>query len=79
MKVTLVVWQTALTCCTISSTLIHQLRLTILHHIQTLTTTVSLLQLVNGEYRVVDLTINIMLSASQSYQVAYYQFLFTKE
>jgi len=72
MKVKRVVWQTVLTCCTISLTLIHQLRPTILQNIQTLSTTVPLLQMVNGKYLTVDLTIHIMLSASQSYQVAYY-------
>jgi len=42
-----------LTCCTISSTLILHLHLTVLQqiqNIQTQATTVSLLQLVNGEY-----------------------------
>jgi len=58
------VYKTVLTCCTISLTLIHQLRPTILHNIQTPTTAVSLLQLVNGEYLIV--TSYTMLSASQT-------------
>jgi len=44
------VFQMVLTCCTISSTLILHLHPTILHNVQTQTTAVSLLQLVNGEY-----------------------------
>ena len=57
-----------LTCCTISSTLILHLHPTILLNFHTYqTTTVSLLQLVNGEYHTV--TSNIVLSVSQSCQV----------
>jgi len=52
-----------LTCCTISSTLLLHLHLTILHNIQTQTTTVSLLQLVNGQYLAV--TSNTVLCVSQ--------------
>ena len=56
--------QMVLTCCTISSTLILHLHPTILHNIQTQTTAVSLLQLVNGEYLAVPS--NTVLSASQT-------------
>ena len=60
----------ALTCCTISSTLILHLHLTILHDVRTQTTTVSLLQLVSGGHHAV--TSNIMLYVSQ---VGYYDIL----
>jgi len=68
MNETLFVPQMALTCCTISSTLILHLHPTILHNIQTQPTAVSLLQLVNGKC----LTVlrNIVLCASQSCQVS---------
>jgi len=56
--------QMAMTCCTISLTLIHQLYPITLQNIQTPTTTVSLLQLVSGEHLVV--TSYTVLSASQT-------------
>ena len=52
----------AATCCTTSSTSMVHLHLTILHHIQTQTTAVSLLQLITGKWH--DVTNNIVLSVS---------------
>jgi len=63
LRQTMSVCQTVLTCCTISSTLMVHLHLTILHNIQTQTTTVSLLQLVTGKCHAVmtDITLSVSL------------------
>ena len=63
------VCQTVLTCCTISSTSVVHLLLTILHDIQTQTIAVSLLQLVTGKCHAV--TTDIKLSVS--IVIAHYQ------
>jgi len=62
-----------LTCCTISSTLVVHLHLTILHDIQTQTTAVSLLQLVTGKCHAVTtdikLSVSIVIAHCQVWQI----------